>query len=82
MKEVKELLGFKNKKVKVVKVERVMESNEVIQMVTLIGTVKKVKCPICEKYTTSVHDKLKPITIKFNKVAEQNCKLILIKRRF
>lgn len=53
-----------------------------VQEVTLIGTVNKVKCPICDKYTSSVHDKLKPVILKFNKVAEQNCRLVLIKRRF
>ena len=82
MKEVKELLGFKNNKVKVINVVAVKEKNEVVQEVTLVGTVKKVKCPICNKYTSSVHDKLKPVNLKFNKVAEQNCRLILIKRRF
>lgn len=79
MKEVKELL---NNKVKVINVREVKEKNETIQEVTLVGTIKKVKCPKCNKYTSSVHDKLKPINIKFNKVAEQKCNLILIKRRF
>lgn len=82
MKEVKELLGFRSNKIKVVKVEQVIDSNEVIQVVTFIGTVNKVKCPVCDRYTSSIHDKLKPITIKFNKVAEQKCRLVLIKRRF
>lgn len=82
MKEVKELLGFKNNKVKVINVREVKEKNDAIQEVTLIGTVKKVKCPKCNKYTSSVHDKLKPIRLKFNKVAEQECTIVLIKRRF
>ena len=82
MKEVKELLGFKNNKIKVINVREVKEKNKTIQEVTLVGTIKKVKCPKCNKYTSSVHDKLKPVNIKFNKVAEQNCRLILIKRRF
>lgn len=82
MKEVKDLLGFKNNKVKVVKVQELKEKNELVQEVTLIGTINKVKCPICNKYTSSVHDKLKPVILKFNKVAEQNCRLVLIKRRF
>lgn len=82
MKEVKELLGFKNNKIRVINVREVKEKNETIQEVTIVGTIKKVKCPKCNKYTSSVHDKLKPINIKFNKVAEQKCNLILIKRRF
>ena len=82
MKEVKELLGFKNNKVKVIDVREVKEKDVTIQEVTLIGTIKKIKCPKCNKYTSSIHDKLKPVNLKFNKVAEQNCRLILIKRRF
>ena len=44
MNEVKELLGLKNNKVKVIKVEEIVELNEKVQVVTLIGTTKKVKC--------------------------------------
>lgn len=82
MKEVKELLGFKNNKVKVINILEIKEKNKTLQEITLIGTVKKVKCPKCNKYTSSIHDRLKPVSIKFNKVAEQDCRLVLVKRRF
>ena len=82
MKEVKELLGLKNHKVKVLLVEEIEEDNEKIQIITLEGTVNKVRCPNCEKYTKSIHDKLKPIKIKYNKAFDKKCYLILIKRRF
>ena len=82
MNEVKELLGFGKGKVKVLKVEQVKDCNGVIQKITLVGTVKKVRCPICNKYTSSVHDTLKPANLKFNKIAEQNCIIAVIKRRF
>ncbi len=48
MKEVKELLGLKNHKVKVLLVEEIEEDNEKIQIITLEGTVNKVRCPNCE----------------------------------
>ena len=82
MKEVQELLGLKLNKVKVIKVEEIIEKREKIQVVTLVGTINKAKCPVCGKYTSSVHDKLKPSKIKYNKVVDRNCYLILIKRRF
>ena len=82
MKEVKELLGLRNNKVRVIKVEEIKEFNEKVQVVTLIGTTKKVKCPTCSKYTSSVHDKLKPIKIKYNKIVDRKSYLILLKRRF
>ena len=82
MKEVQELLGLKRNKVKVIKVEEINELNEKVQIITLVGITKKVKCPICLKYTSSVHDKLRPIRIKYNKVVDRRCYLILFKRRF
>lgn len=82
MKEVQELLGLKGNKVRIVKVEEINQLNEKVQIVTIIGTIKKVKCPICLKYTSSIHDKLKPIKIKYNKVVDKKCYLILLKRRF
>ena len=82
MKEVKELLGLKLNKVKVINVEETTNYGEKVLMVTLVGTTNKVKCPKCGKYTTSIHDKLKPITIKYNKVVDKKCYLILNKRRF
>lgn len=82
MKEVQELLGLKGNKVKVIKVEEIKELNEKVQVITLIGIMKKVKCPICFKYTSSIHDKLRPIRIKYNKVVDRKCYLILLKRRF
>ena len=82
MNDVKELLGLKNNKVKIIKVEEIKESNEKVQVVTLIDTTKKVKCPICLKNTSSIHDKLEPCKIKYNKVVDRKCYLILIKRRF
>ena len=82
MKEVQELLGLKRNKVKVIKIEEINELNEKVQVITLVGITKKVKCPICLKYTSSVHDKLKPIRIKYNKVVDRRCYLILFKRRF
>ena len=82
MKEIKELLGLKNNKVKVLSVEEHQDGNEKVQIITLKGITNKVKCPICLKYTKSVHDKLKPIKIKYNKVVGKRCYLILLKRRF
>ncbi len=82
MNEVKELMGLKEYKIKILSVEEVKINNEKIKVVKVIGTTKKVKCPICNKYTSSIHDKLKPIKIKYLKMAEQTTEIQLIKRRF
>lgn len=43
---------------------------------------KKEKCPICKEYTKSIHDKLKPIELKYLKIVEYDCKINIIKKRF
>ncbi len=82
MEEVKELLGLKELKIKVLKVEEIVKNNKKIKRITIIGTNKKEKCPICNKYTKSIHDKLKPSKIKYLKTAEYDVEILLIKRRF
>ena len=70
MNEEKELLGLKEFKIKIVKVSEQLDNKESIKVITIIGTIKKVKWPICLKYTSSVHDKLKPMRSKYLKMAE------------
>ena len=41
-----------------------------------------VKCPICKKYTYNIHNKLKPMKIKYLKMTEQKTEIQLIKIRF
>jgi len=82
MKEVKELLGLVDNKVQVLNIEDIKRNNKNIKIITIIGTTKKVKCPICNNYTSNIHDKLKPMNIKYLKMAEQETEIKLIKRRF
>ena len=51
-------------------------------MATIKSKKKKYRCPNCDDYTSSVHDTLKPIKVKYLKIAERNSELHLIKRRF
>ena len=82
MNEVKELLGLNGKNIRVIDIEEEKRKDKIIKVVTVIGTTKKVKCPTCEKYTYSIHDTLKPVNSKYVKVAEYDCYLKIIKRRF
>lgn len=74
MNEIKELLGLKECKIKIIKISEQLINKEKIKVITIIGTVKKVKCPICKKYTYNIHDKLKPMRIKYLKMAEKKRK--------
>ena len=38
--------------------------------------------PICKEYTKSIHDRLKPIELKYLKIVEYDCKINIIKKRF
>lgn len=49
MNEIKELVGLKDYKIKILKVTEIVLNNEKIKVITIVGTTKKVKCPICKK---------------------------------
>lgn len=40
------------------------------------------KCPYCNEYTSSIHDRLKPIELKYLKLFEQDTRILIIKKRF
>lgn len=82
MNEVKELMGLTEHNVKILKVSEEIINEERVKVITIIGKTRKVKCPICLNYTSSIHDKLKPMNIKYLKMAEQRTIIKLIKRRF
>lgn len=50
--------------------------------VELRSTKKKVRCPKCNQFTSSVHDKLKPIISTYLDSCGQEVKLTIHKRRF
>ena len=67
---------------KVIKTEERNEGKVTAKFIYIETTSKKCKCPKCGKYTKSVHDKLKPITLKYVKAFEFITYVVLIKRRF
>ena len=67
---------------KVIKVEERKEGKVIDKFIYVGTTSKKCKCPKCGKHTKSVHDRLKPITLKYVKAFEFITYIVLIKRRF
>ena len=67
MKEYYMLLGLNHKEVKIMDVE---ENNGIIE-VSIENKNKKVRCPKCNKFTSSVHGKNKPTRSKYLKSYEQ-----------
>ena len=58
------------------------ENKKVIKVIYIESKRNKEKCPICNEYTSSIHDKLKPIELKYLKIFEYDCKINIIKKRF
>ena len=78
MKEYYMLLGLNQKEVKIIDVE---ENNEIIEVI-IQNKNKKVRCPKCNKFTSSVHGKNKPIRSKYLKSCEQRIMLIINKKKY
>ena len=52
------LIGLNKKEVKITNISQ--NDNGIVE-VSIENKKKKVRCPLCGKFTSSVHDKLKPI---------------------
>lgn len=80
MKEVEKLLKLED--YKITKIEERSEKKEMKKIIYLESKTKKQKCPICGEFTNSIHDKLKPIELKYLKIGEYNSKINIVKKRF
>ena len=72
------LLGLKRKEYKIMKIT---EEKGVIE-VELCSRKNKVRCPKCNKFTSSIHSKLKPIRSTYLDSCGRPVNLIINKRRF
>lgn len=81
MKELEKLLELGND-YKIDKQEEEIINKKRIKKIYVSCKRKKDKCPNCGKFTKSIHDKLKPIEIKYLKVVEYETRIMIIKRRF
>lgn len=58
------------------------DNDKTIKIIEVESKIKKHKCPSSDEYTSSIHDKLKPISLKYLKLFEQDTKIIIKKKRF
>ena len=77
---IEKILGLEN--YKALKVEERKENRKIIKVIYVESKKKKDKCPKCGEYTSSIHDRLKPIELKYLKIIEQDTKVNIIKKRF
>lgn len=76
--ELRKIMGL-DEDYKVIKVEEEKNGKEVAKYIYVETIVKKYKCPKCGKYTKNIHDKLKPIVLKYVKAFEFLTYVVLIK---
>lgn len=72
------LLGLDRKEIKIMN----LKVNENIIEVEVKRKSEKARCPICNKYTSSVHDKLKPIKSIYLDSCGQKVNLSIFKKRY
>ena len=63
-------------------IEEVKKNGKIVKVISVENSKSRVRCPICNRYTRSIHDKLKPIEIKYLKIAGYITYLKVYKRRF
>lgn len=80
MKDLEKILRLEN--YKIIKIEERSDNKKMIKVIYVESKNKKDKCPVCNKYTSSIHDRLKPIEVKYLKIIEQDTKVNIVKKRF
>ena len=81
MKELEKMLKL-GKEYKIIKVDEKQKDRQTIHEIYIESSKKKVRCPNCNCFTSSIHDRLKPIHIKSLKIYEIPTELVQTKRRF
>lgn len=79
MKDYYLLVGLNSKEIKIIDVNQ--RGNGLVE-VDIENRKKKVRCPVCNKFTSSVHDKLKPIRSVYLDSCGSNVDLIIHKKRY
>lgn len=80
MKKIEKVLGLE--KYKIIHLNERNVENKIIKVIEVESKNNKQKCPLCGEYTTSIHDRLKPIELKYLKMFEYDTKIVIKKKRF
>ncbi len=79
--ELRKIMGLGNG-YKVIKIEESKEDKVKAKYIYVETRSIKCKCPKCGKYTKSIHDRLRPVKLKYVKAFEQITYVMLNKKRF
>ena len=78
---IKELVGLEPE-LDILEVKEVKRKGRMVKEIYVSNSRGRARCPYCSKYTRSIHDRLKPITIKYLDIAGYTTYLKVYKRRF
>ena len=81
-KELVKFLGFGRSNLKVSKMVTEEYKGKKVKMIYLKQVNSKCRCPMCDKFTSSVHSKLKRAYIRELDFLGYGCVLTIVKRRF
>lgn len=81
-KETLKLLGLDEKEYKILKLKEEKVNGKILKIIEIKCIKKKQRCPSCNKFTSSIHDTLKSIKLKYLTIAGYNSEIYIIKRRF
>ena len=79
MESLEQVLNLKN--YKITSVNEVKEGNKLIKVVSVISKNNKQRCPICNEYTSSIHETLKTIVLKYLRLFEQDTRILITKKK-
>ena len=79
MKDYYLLIGLNSKEIRITNVN---QTGKGLIEVSVENKKKKVRCPKCNKFTSSVHDKLKPIKSVYLDSCGSSLDLIIYKKTF
>lgn len=80
MKDLEKLLNLKD--YKIMSIEDVERDKKKVKIMSVINKKNKQKCPICNEYTSSIHDVFQPIELKYLKLFEHDTRILITNRRF
>ena len=78
---VKKLVGLETD-LNILEIKEEKIKGRIVKIIYVCNSKTRVRCPYCNKYTRSIHDKLRPIRIKYLNIAGYTVYLEVYKRRF
>ena len=78
---VQVLVGFESE-LNIFEIEEVKRKGKIVKIIHVANSSKRVRCPVCGKYSRNVHSRLKSVIVKYLDIVGYTTYLKVSKRRF